>query len=259
MSFAPFEIAPLTPQEQADLYPYEAPTAGYVVEVGACRPLGERDAAALHQRHAVLSVGSNRAPRQLLRKFGPERTLYVTPATLHDCDIIHSACFSYYGAVPCTAYPSMGTAVSLNAVWLTDEELEIMHATEAVGIAYDYGQWHDGQVVLDSPISPDAVFGYSTRLGALIDEGEAPFGLTAIPAVNRRFTPLSQLEARQQLYQRLPSSLQDADITQFLARLIADKPFRQEVNDCLLAQASPMRTGPFTIIKAETNQAEAYL
>ena len=259
MSFTPFAITPLTPQEQADLYPYEAPPSAYVIEGGACRPLDESDTEALHQRHAVLSVGSNRAPRQLLRKFGPDRALYVTPATLHDCDIIHSACFSYYGAVPCTAYPSAGTAVSLNAVWLNDEELEIMHATEAVGIAYDFGQWHEGQVVLDSPISPDGVFGYSTRLGALCDEGERPFGLASIAATNRQFTKLTQLEARQQLYHRLPPALQETDITVFLARLIDDKPFRGEVNDCLLGQASPMQTGPFTIIQAETNQADAYL
>ena len=97
----------------------------------------------------------------------------------------------------------MGTAVSLNAVWLTDEELEIMHATEAVGIAYDYGQWHDGQVVLDSPISPDAVFGYSTRLGALIDRVRR-LSARPLPAINRRFTQLSQLEAVLRLYQRLP-------------------------------------------------------
>ena len=59
------------------------------------------------------------------------------------CDVVHSACFSYYGAVPCTAYPCQGTDITLNAVWLTDAQLQIMHDTEAVE-CYDYCQWNDG-------------------------------------------------------------------------------------------------------------------
>ena len=57
--------------------------------------------------NSVLSVGSNRAPVQLLRKFGPDSLLPVTLARLHDCDITHAAILGYYAAVPCTAFPSL--------------------------------------------------------------------------------------------------------------------------------------------------------
>ena len=143
------KIIPLTAKEQAELYPYEAPASSYVIEKGYVRLIETAQVPDLTGKTAVLSIGSNRAPQQLLRKFGDEAELIVTTALLKDCDVVHSACFSYYGAVPCTAYPRQGTDITLNAVWLTDAQLQIMHDTEAVGIAYDYCQWNDGNIVID--------------------------------------------------------------------------------------------------------------
>ena len=31
-----------------------------------------------------------------------------------------------------------GTKVELNVLWLTEEQLNIMHLTEAIGVAYDF-------------------------------------------------------------------------------------------------------------------------
>ena len=94
----------------------------------------------------MLSVGSNRAPVQLLRKFGNAALVPVTPAILHDCDIVHAATVSYYGAVSCTAFPSSGTDVMLNVAWLDEAQLQVMHRTEAVGVAYDYVRLFTGTV-----------------------------------------------------------------------------------------------------------------
>ena len=44
----------------------------------------------------------------------------------------------YYAAVPCTAFPSPGTIVDLNVVWLDDYQLAQMHRTEGINVAYDF-------------------------------------------------------------------------------------------------------------------------
>ena len=35
----------------------------------------------------------------------------------------------------------MGTSVDLNIAWLTPAQLQIMHQTESLGIAYDWVEW----------------------------------------------------------------------------------------------------------------------
>ncbi|MGC6537585.1 MAG: hypothetical protein ACON44_09530 [Candidatus Puniceispirillaceae bacterium] len=258
-SFQPFAIEPLSDAERASHYPYQAPETAFVIDAGQCRPLGEADYEALSDRTALLSVGSNRAPAQLLRKFGNEAVLYVTPARLHDCDIIHSACFSYYGAVPCSAYPVKGTSIMLNAVWLTPAQLAIMHDTEAVGTAYDFCGWHKDVVKLDAPIQPQRIYGYATRLGTFCDEAHHPFALSALSAKGRRLTALSQLQARQLLYQRLPAELQRANLDAFMSQLLADKIFRREVNQHLAMSAMPIPDGPWDILPATTDKADQFL
>ena len=47
-------------------------------------------------RIAVLSVGSNRAPVQLNRKFGESAEVPVTPVRVHNCDVVHVANLAPY-------------------------------------------------------------------------------------------------------------------------------------------------------------------
>ena len=74
-----------------------------------------------------------------------------------------------------TACPSPGTVARLNVTWLDQAQLDHMHDTEAVGIAYDYVQIDAGVVdhgqrpadkVFDQP-----VFGYQARAGVLARDG----------------------------------------------------------------------------------------
>lgn len=253
------QITALEDDERANDYPYEAPPHSYLMDGDSYAEVAGFTKAELEGRVAVLSVGSNRAPQQLLRKFAGKARLCVTRAVVKNCDIIHSACFSYYGAVPCSAHPCEGTDIMLNAVWLTADQLQIMHDTEAVGIAYDYCRWDEGAVeILDAP-PPEAVYGYATRLGSLLDGEGHPFGLSALPAIGRQFTPLSQAGARTKLYQKLPASLQEEDEARFIERLIADKAYRLDVNDRLAALSAPIEGGPWTIIPATPTDADSFL
>lgn len=252
-------ITHLSQTERAEEYPYQAPSSSYLILDGKWRAITADEMPDLSHRTALLSVGSNRSPQQLLRKFGAKATLPVTRAIAHDIDIIHSACFSYYGAVPCTAYPSKGTHIALNAVWLTDEQLQIMHDTEAVGIAYDYCKWDAGSVALGDAPQPKAVYGYATRLGYLADDNGAPISLSYLPAQNRRYTALSQQQARRRLIASLPSQLASQDEAHFMKQLISDKAYRMAVNEALGASAKPITQGPWQVIAATPQDADSFL
>ena len=259
MITAPFEIEPLSEAQRANDYPYEAPSYDLVVEGRQCRAFTSRDRDALEERIAVLSVGSNRSPQQLLRKFGDESYLPVTNVILKNCDVIHSACFSYYGAVPCTAYPCEGTDIALNAVWLTESQLQIMHDTEAVGIAYDFCRWHDDQMTFVEGASPGDVFGYATRLGFFADRKGQPFALSALQATRRIFTNYDQFQARAHLYECLPQTLKQTDLARFIEAIQTDKVYRTDVNAYLGEISLPIAQGEWQLRDATTQQAERFL
>ena len=243
-------ITPLTPQEQAFLYPYDAPSGAYLMSEGQVQPLD--DYRCLEGRVAVLSVGSNRAPRQLLRKFGPQAMVPVTPAILHDCDICHVANIAPYGAVPCAAFVSPGTSVQLNIAWLDTAQLEIMHATESLGTAYDFVRWRPGQIThqCDDAITgkgtalAQPVYGYSSRLGPLPNAQNQPMALAKIPAESRRFHTATQEQAMQRL-QALSAMDEDMALTGWIAQLQGSEQRQEKIRHIAASHAlsDPALTG----------------
>ena len=71
----------------------------------------------LDKRIPILSVGSNRSPYQLKKKFSLDQDICVTPATLFDSDIVYAASLSAYGSIPATQWPCKGSKVDLNVLW----------------------------------------------------------------------------------------------------------------------------------------------
>ena len=119
-------------------YPYYAIEGDFLFTDGATIEL--EDDSLLNNRQAVLAVGSNRSPEQLVRKFGKNETIPVTKATLHDYDVFYSAHIASYGSIPAVLGRSYGTLVDLSVTWLLPHQLERMHETEALGKSYDYGE-----------------------------------------------------------------------------------------------------------------------
>ena len=251
-------LASQTEAERASDYPYVAPEGGFVLDHGRLRRID--DPGLLSGRTAVLSVGSNRAPVQLRRKFGDAAVVPVTPAILHDCDIVHAATISYYGAVSCTAHPSPGTDVMLNIAWLDPEQLQIMHRTEALGIAYDFVRIFSG-VVTHLPVieaggdivaAAQPVFGYSARSGVLDVGGGWPAGLARIPARGRKFQTLSQESAAGIVHAMAGETegATPASLLDFIKTVVGDKIWRQQINRHLQTRAiheqGPWRVQPGT-------------
>ena len=90
-----------------------------------------------HPRHRLrLQPGA----RTIARKFQdwplPLR-IPVLCAKLADFDVVYSAHFTRYGAIPATLHPCPGAATDVAVQWLTPAEFERMDATEGIGINYD--------------------------------------------------------------------------------------------------------------------------
>ena len=82
--------------ERAVSYPYPAPDFSFSFYKGEFVKGIRHD---LESRVPLLSVGSNRSPYQLKRKFTLDEDICVTPATLYDSDIVYAASISAYGSV----------------------------------------------------------------------------------------------------------------------------------------------------------------
>ncbi|ADE39369.1 hypothetical protein SAR116_1125 [Candidatus Puniceispirillum marinum IMCC1322] len=250
--------------DRALRYPYYAPSCAFVLDAGRLHPL--RDAGILNGRTAVLSVGSNRAPVQLQRKFGKDAVVPVTPAILHDCDIVHVAMLGYYGAVPCTAFPSKGCDVRLNVAWLDASQLAEMHRTEAVGVAYDYVRFNEGAVThLDIPEADGHVvpaitplYGYNARAGVLDIGGAMPASLPMIDATGRQFSAFTQAEATT-FVRRLCQHNDDRDHAAFVTDMRNDKAARDTIREILSAHALFATNAPWTVIDIECDNLDAFL
>ena len=262
MADAASYLAPISEIDRACKYPYHAPQGGFVLSKGrllslAAAQLSDDQAGGiLAGRTAVLSVGSNRAPVQLLRKFGNHATVPVTPARLHDCDIVHAAILGYYAAVPCTAFPSSGTVVNLNVAWLDDEQLVQMHRTEGIGVAYDFVEMQTVEHQFKVPAGP--VFGYAARAGVLDCGDGKPAGLAAIPAEGRQFRTLDQHEAASRLRQ-LAKVDDDRSMRQFIAEMQADKPARDAIIETLRPYAIQPINPPWRHQTVSIDGIDAYL
>jgi len=255
-------LAPISEIDRARKYPYLAPEGGFVLANGRLFHLDEAQLSNDHAdgilagRTPVLSVGSNRAPVQLLRKFGMAATVPVTPARLHDCDIVHAAILGYYAAVPCTAFPSPGTVVTLNVAWLDAEQLVQMHRTEGIGVAYDFVQMQGVTHQFNLPVLP--VFGYAARAGVLDCGGGEPAGLAAIPAEGRRFQTLDQHQAATRLRQ-LAKIDDNRTMAQFIADMQVDKPARDAVIERLRPYAIQPQNPPWHLQTVTIDGIDAYL
>ena len=253
-----------TETDRALRYPYDAPEGAFVLDCGHLRPL--HDAEILTGRTAVLSVGSNRAPVQLHRKFGKNAVVPVTPATLHDCDIVHVAMLGYYGAVPCTAFPSLGCHVRLNVAWLDADQLVEMHRTEAVGVAYDFVRFTDNAVThVDIPkaggriVSADTpIYGYNARAGVLDSGDGIPAALTVISAEGRQFSAFTQADAAS-LVRHLCQHDDARDHATFVADIRKDKLARDAIREMLSAHALFATNAPWAVIDTECDDLDAFL
>jgi len=170
--------------------------------------------------------------------------------------VVHTAFVSYYGAIPCTAFPSLGTITELKVVWLDEDQLLQMHKTEGIGVAYNYVEMQGVEHQLEVPVGP--VFGYAARAGVLAWEDLQPAGLAVISAQARQFKTVSQGEVVQRVC-KLTNLTEVWSVEQFITTMQTDKTLREEVIGQLQTHAIQPDRPPWRVIPVSMDGIDDYL
>ena len=207
--------------DRAIKYPYFAPDYSFSFYKGKFVKGISND---LTNRIPVLSIGSNRSPYQLRRKFSLSQDICVTPADLIDSDIVYAASLSAYGSMPATQWPVKGTIVKLNVLWLTEEQLNLMHLTEAIGVAYDFVKLKSGSVKIKNFNYKKQIYGYVAIAGIFPFYEYQPKRLSAINAKNIKLQPFSEYEALVNLKNKL--GFKNKVLSKWIEMIVKDKSYR---------------------------------
>ncbi len=199
--------------QRAKGYPYRVESRSFRYVDG----LAEPESRLRHpDRVPVIAFGSNRSPEQLARKYRgwPKGTeIPVTLARLGGHDVVYSAHFARYGAVPAMLFPSRGVTVEVSVVWLTEPQLHRMHQTEGAS-NYRFIQRDDFDLRGEDGGRIDRAGLYVGLHGALADGGQ-PMPLAEVSAEGRAVPPVSQVDVQTRARNRLaPDAGLDAFILQ---------------------------------------------
>lgn len=199
-------------------------------------------------RIPVIACGSNRAPRQLARKYpqpATEVTVPVHRGRIVGFDVVYAAHLAGYGAVPATLAPSPGTTAEIAVTWLEPGHLSDMHPTEGVLAPPGEGNYLyarlEARLDLEGGAALDVAGVYVARRGAWPEDGDVgrPLALAAVAAEGRRFAAPDQAAMGRAADRHL--------VAQGLSGLdgfaAADAERRRRANDALAAAAGATAPG----------------
>lgn len=202
---------------RARAYPFERPASSYVLHAGVALPIDSLDrlrpgATRVHrpgsderlrlcdlvtgeelraERIPVLAAGSNASPEHLARKLEclPEHLVVVAKATLRDFACVYSAHFTSYGSIPATLDSWPGAESDLFVTWLSPPQLEVMHASEALGTNYRFACLDALDCRLEDGHRLESAWAYLSLHGRLAPGGAA----IALQEVPSRGVPVRKL------------------------------------------------------------------
>lgn len=125
-------------------------------------------AAPVRARRAVLAVGSNASPEQLLRKLGPSAVVPMTLAVVDGLAAGVSAHVSHGRYVPAAPVAAPGEQHALSVLWLDDDQLAAVDRTEPNYRRTTLGA-RFAVALAGGPVRPCDV--YVSRWGCLLDGG----------------------------------------------------------------------------------------
>ena len=201
----------------------------------------------LNNRIPILSVGSNRSPYQLKRKFSLDQNICVTPATLYNSDVVFAASLSSYGSMPATQWPSKGTEVNLNVLWLNEEQLDIMHLSEALGVAYNFVKLKPDTVKIKDFKYAKQIYGYISIAGVFPFNEYKPKRLSVINAKNATLKGFSEQKALLSLIQSL--GIEVDKLSEWVYKVISNKTYRISLHKKLKSKAIKPQNPGWEIVK----------
>ncbi len=220
-------------------YPYAAPRGSYRYADGTAQPWLKLQNA---ERTPVLAFGSNRAPGQLARKFGPmpvDGPIPVSSAVLTGFDAVYSGHLTRYGSVPARLWPSAGTRISVHITWLTPLQLVVMTGTEGAD-NYDLVRFLPGAVHCREHGPLAGVLAYGGRRPPL-DFGAGPVALAEIRADGRRLVDADQAAVLSALRDKLAPEL---PLDRFVLQNIACPVTRRQRTERLHKTEQQRRLSP---------------
>ena len=229
--------------EKAISYPYKAPTTSFTFK-------NEKFYQGIHislkDRVPILSIGSNRSPYQLKNKFGVKENLCVTPTKLYNSVIVYAASMSAYGSIPATQWPCEGSVSDLNLLWLNQDQLQIMHLSEGLGIAYNYVELDNDTVILQEEDYSGPIFGYISMRGGYLFKGNEPLRLKNIKSNANSFLCINEYEALKELFSE--NSDNHTTLKCWLKKLISNKSKRLSLIDKMSKKSLLPKSVPWKIL-----------
>ena len=228
-------------------YPYAAPAGSFLFRDGQEARYQSPGREAHGMRVPVIGYGSNRAAAALARKYPDAGAqIPVEAAWLDGFDVVYAARIAGYGAVPATLAPCPGCRVAVKIVWLSLDQLPAMHASEAIGVGYDFGVLQVPLQCEHSGLLPRALV-YIAIGGSFAPEGE-PIAIDSITAEGRRWRAAPQ----QTMQQHMRSALEPRmPLDAFLSAHIEDRELRLARAAWLAKSALPWQEKRFRILTAE--------
>ena len=239
--------------EKAISYPYKAPTISFTFKNGK---FYRGIHISLKDRVPILSIGSNRSPYQLKNKFGAKENLCVTPAKLYNSVIVYAASMSAYGSIPATQWPCEGSVTDLNLLWLNQDQLQIMHLTEGLGIAYHYVELDKNTVGLQEDDYSGPIFGYISTRGGYLFEDILPFRLNNIKSNTNTFSSINEHEALNKLFLEHP--IGQNSLESWLKKMISNKNTRLSLIDKMSQKSLIPKNVPWKVIDVKITGNNIY-
>lgn len=206
---------------RATAYPYERPSRPFA-QLGH-RTMDPAEAGIdPAERVPLLAYGSNAAPRALARKLALSHDpVLVVPATLHGFDVVYSAHISPYGAIPATLQRSPDTAVAVHVIYMTEDQIELITATEP---NYEPTALTEVECKLEGGETHTELTAYVSRHGCLLLDG-AEVALAAVPATARILCVLTEPEVLERVRAQ---TAPDEDLESFVLSNVVDPGLAQE-------------------------------
>lgn len=239
--------------EKAISYPYDAPTTSFTFKNGK---FYQGIHISLKGRVPLISIGSNRSPYQLKNKFGINENLCVTPAKLYNSVIVYAASMSSYGSIPATQWPCEGSVSDLNLLWLSQDQLEIMHLSEGLGIAYNYVELDRNTVIIQEENYSGPVFGYVSTKGVYLFEDNLPLRLKNIKSNINTLLSINELEALKKLFTENP--IGQTSLESWLRKLIFNKSVRLALIYKMSKKSILPKIAPWKVLDVNVNGNNIY-
>lgn len=225
--------------ERALGYPYAIPSGSFLLVEGRHRDAHGLSLGEIHTsgRTPLLAYGSNAAPEVLARKLGPsadQDTVLAVRAALADFDVVYSAHISRYGSIPAALQRSPGTEVAVFVVYLGEDQLRLISATEP---NYHPAPLRDLSCRLENGDVLTEATAYLSHHGCLLADGRE-IALSSIEAQGRRFPAMSQPEVLDHVRAMLAP---EQTLERFIAESAADPELGRRRTEALKERMAAVR------------------